>query len=104
MAGAITDQITYQASRMHRMHVSRLAVTALTKKKRRPLLGVLYDEVARRVCCIAAFAQSRGILHCVLRRQSWQNMAAQDDAFDVNAAMSKYDEDLEREAIIVRLP
>ena len=46
LAGAALKQFSFEAACLHKLRVSRIACNAVAKGKR-PLLGVLFDEVAR---------------------------------------------------------
>ena len=46
LAGTALGQFSFEASRHHLRHVTRVAMNAMVRK-RRALMGVLYDEVAR---------------------------------------------------------
>ena len=51
LAGAVLNQFTFQMAMKHKAVVMEIAVTAQAEN-RGPLLGMLYDEIARCVCSL----------------------------------------------------
>ena len=90
-------QMTFERSVLHKRCVQEIIVTAAAEK-RGPMLGVLYDEIARSPCMCSSGSHA-AICVLVKHRKDWEDKSAKlGKNFDVNTHAGKLSEETPRRA------
>ena len=88
--------MSFSTAVKHKLVVSEIAAGAAGEGKT-ALLGVLYDEIARRVCCIARVHSRSALLRPI--RKEWEDKAAKlGSSFVLDKVVASINDDLLRRA------
>ena len=88
--------MSFSTAVKHKLVVSEIAAGAAGEGKT-ALLGVLYDEIARRVCCICSCSLAQCSL-CPIRKE-WEDKAAKlGSSFVLDKVVASINDDLLRRA------